>query len=78
MILSLYKIQNFVVLPFDTIFIKDKSTKKKELRNKITFNERIEYIDIYNSPPLNTLPEEIIELQNITKGYFDILYTCVV
>ena len=68
-----------VLVPFievgdnKTIFIKDKSTKKKELRNKITFNERIEYIDIYNSPPLNTLPEEIIELQNITKGYFDIL-----
>lgn len=68
-----------VLVPFievgdnKTIFIKDKSTKKKELRKKIIYNERIEYIDIYGTSPLNTLPEEIIELQNVTKAYFDIL-----
>ena len=56
-----------------TIFIKDKSTKNPELWNKIKFNEKIEYIDKYQSSPLNYFNEEIFDLENITRAYFDIL-----
>ena len=71
--------KNKVLVPFielgdnKTIFIKDKSTKKKELWKKINFIEKIQFIDIYKCSPLNYLPEEIFELQNITKAFFDIL-----
>ena len=55
------------------IFIKDKSTINKESRKKIEFIEKIEYIDVYDALPLNSLPDEIFELKQITDCYFDIL-----
>ena len=71
--------QNQIFVPFievgdnKTIFIKDKSILNHDLREKIKFFEKIEYIDVYESLPLNVLPEEIIDLKKITDAYFDIL-----
>ena len=71
--------KNNFLIPFiefgdnKTIFIKDKEAKSKELYHKFKTNENIEYIDNYKAPPLNYLSDEIIELQNISKAYFDLL-----
>ena len=71
--------ENQVLIPFievgdnKTIFIKDKSTQNKKLREKIQFMEKIEYIDVYESFPLNHLSDEIFDLMTITEAYFDIL-----
>ena len=71
--------KNFFLIPFfefgdnKTIFIKDKETNESKLWHKIITNENIEYIDNYKTTPLNSLSEEILELQNITKIYFNLL-----
>lgn len=71
--------KNQILVPFieigdnKSIFIKDKSIKNGEIRNTIIYNENIDYIDKYQSSPLNYFPEEIFDLQNITKAYFEIL-----
>ena len=71
--------KNFFLIPFfefgdnKTIFIKDKETNEPKLWHKIITNENIEYIDNYKTTPLNSLSEEILELQNITKIYFNLL-----
>ena len=71
--------KNFFLIPFfefgdnKTIFIKDKETNESKLWHKIITNENIEYIDNYKTTPLNFLSEEILELQNITKIYFNLL-----
>ena len=71
--------KNFFLIPFfefgdnKTVFIKDKETNESKLWHKIITNENIEYIDNYKTTPLNSLSEEILELQNITKIYFNLL-----
>ena len=73
------KHENNFLVPFiefgnnKTIFIKDKETKKKENWNKFICEEKIEYIVVYQTPPLNLFPEEIFLLQSITEAYFNIL-----
>ena len=67
--------KNYFLIPFfefgdnKTVFIKDKETNESKLWHKIITNENIEYIDNYKTTPLNSLSEEILELQNITKTY---------
>ena len=71
--------KNYFLIPFfefgdnKTVFIKDKETNESKLWHKIITNENIEYIDNYKTTPLNSLSEEILELQNITKIYFNLL-----
>lgn len=71
--------KNYILVPFielgdnKTIIIKDKAILNNEINDKIISNEKIEYLGVYNSFPLNNFPEEILELQNITKAYLEIL-----
>ena len=73
------KHENNFLVPFiefgnnKSIFIKDKEAKKKESWNKFISEEKIEYINIYQAPPLNLFPEEIFLLQSITEAYFNLL-----
>ena len=71
--------KNNFLIPFiefgdnKTIFIKDKEAINKKSYHKFITNENIEYIDNYKTSPLNYFYEDILELNNITKAYFDIL-----
>ena len=71
--------KNNFLIPFielgdnKTIFIKDKEAILTKLYHKFITNENIEYIDNYKTSPLNYFYEDIFELKNITKAYFDLL-----
>ena len=71
--------KNNFLIPFiefgdnKTIFIKDKEAINIKSYHKFITNENIEYIDNYKTPPLNYFYEDILELNNITKAYFDLL-----
>mgnify|MGYP002624180264 CR=1 FL=1 len=54
--------------PNNSIFIKDKPSN-----NKIISNEKMDFYDMYNCPPLNEFPKNIEEIQKITDYYLDIM-----